>query len=186
MDCSDQQLINDYLKGDENSLEVLIKRYLKPIYSFVFRYVGNSQEAEDITQDVFIKVWRNLKKFDQNRSFKTWIFTIAKNTSLDFLKKKKPILFSEFKNIDGKNTFVENFRDSSLLPDKLVEQIDMKKMFALAMKKLSSKYRLVLSLYYENYLNFREIVEILGEPFNTVKSRDRRGLIVLREFVSKL
>ena len=73
---SDQKLIADYLGGDEKALEILIYRYLKPIYSFVYRYVGNEQEAEDITQEIFVKAWRNLKKFNQNKSFKTWIFTI--------------------------------------------------------------------------------------------------------------
>jgi RNA polymerase sigma-70 factor (ECF subfamily) len=59
---TDEQLIINYLKGDEEALEVLIKRYLKPIYSFTFRFIGSSQEAEDITQEVFVKVWRNFKK----------------------------------------------------------------------------------------------------------------------------
>ncbi len=70
----DEKLIADYLAGDEQSLELLIKQYLKPIYSFVSRYVGNGQEAEDITQEVFVRVWRSLKKFDQTKSFKTWVF----------------------------------------------------------------------------------------------------------------
>ncbi len=95
---SDQKLIANYLAGDEKSLEILINRYLRPIYSFVYRHVGNGEVAEDITQEVFVKVWRNLKKFDQNKSFKTWIFTIAKNTSFDFFKKKKAIPFSELEN----------------------------------------------------------------------------------------
>ena len=86
---SDKQLIINYLKGDEKSLELLIQSYLKPIYSFVYRCTGNTQDAEDVTQEVFVKVWRNLKKFDQRKSFKTWIFAIAKNTAFDHLKKRK-------------------------------------------------------------------------------------------------
>jgi len=65
---SDRKLIADYLKGDEKSLEILIQQYLKPIYNFVYRYAGNAQDAEDITQDVFVKVWRNLKKFDRQKA----------------------------------------------------------------------------------------------------------------------
>lgn len=90
---SDEQLVVSYLKGDEKALEILIKRYLKLIYSFAFRFVSNSQEAEDIAQEVFIKMWRNLKKFDKNKKFKSWIFSIAKNTCLDTMKKKKIIRF---------------------------------------------------------------------------------------------
>jgi len=182
---SDQKLITNYLKGDERSLEILIKRYLKPIYSFVFRFVGKSQEAEDITQEVFIKAWRNLKKFDKQKSFKSWIYTIAKNASLDFLKKKKTILFSEFESADGKNGFSDKIADTSFLPDKIAEIINMKKVLARAMGKLSEKYRVVLSLYYNRDFNFREISEILREPFNTIKSRHRRGLICLRKLLTE-
>ncbi len=94
---TDEQLVTNYLKGDEESLEILIKRYLRPIYSFTFRFVGDSEIVEDITQEVFVKVWRNLKKFDKNKKFKTWIFTIAKNACLDWQKKKKtlPLYFAE-------------------------------------------------------------------------------------------
>ncbi len=105
MPQDDRQLIYDYLKkGDEKSLEILIQRYLKPVYGFAYRYVGNVQEAEDIAQEVFVKVWKNLKKpalslskgFDPKKgNFKAWIFTIAKNTAFDFLKKKKSLQFSD-------------------------------------------------------------------------------------------
>jgi RNA polymerase sigma-70 factor (ECF subfamily) len=91
---SDEKLITDYLRGDEKSLEILIKRYLKPIYSFTFRFVRDGQEAEDITQEVFVKMWRNLKKFKKNERFKNYLFTIAKNTCFDFLRKKKISILS--------------------------------------------------------------------------------------------
>lgn len=90
---TDEQLIKNYLKGDDNSLEILIRRYLKPIYFFVYGYTKDEQKAEDIAQEVFVKIWKNLKKFDKNKNFKTWIFTIAKNTALDYLKKKKSCRF---------------------------------------------------------------------------------------------
>jgi len=183
--CSDEQLIIDYLKGDEKALEILIKRYLKPIYSFTFRFVRDSQEAEDITQEVFIKVWRNLKKFDQNKSFKTWIFHIAKNTSLDFFKKKKTIPFSNFGKEEGKNTFTEMLTDTTPLPNELFERAGVAEILNSAMEKLSLKYRMVLFLRYNDHFNFREIAETLGEPLNTVKSRHRRALILLKKLLTE-
>jgi len=101
MEISDKKIIENYLKGDEKYLEILIQKYLKPIYGFVFKYVGNADEAEDITQAVFIKVWKNIKKYDKNKSFKTWIFSIAKNTCIDYLRKKKAIPLSNFENEKG-------------------------------------------------------------------------------------
>jgi len=180
---SDQKLIANYLAGDEKSLEVLINRYLKPIYSFVYRYVGNGEVAEDVTQEVFVKVWRNLKKFDQNKSFKTWIFHIAKNTSFDFLKKKKAIPFSEFENEEGENKLIETLVDPTPLPSKLLERAGIEEMLNAAVNQLAPKYRTVLFLRYNDYFTFREIAEVFGEPLNTVKSRYRRALIILKRLL---
>ena len=183
---SDQKLIDAYLKGNEESLEILISRYLKPIYSFVYRYVGDSQEAEDITQQVFIKVWWNLKKFDQQKSFKPWIFAIAKNTSIDLLKRKKEVPFSKFENAAGINILTESLVDPADLPDKLFEQKDIARMLYSAMENLSVQYRMVLFLRYNDHFTFREISESLEEPLHTVKSRHRRALIQLKNLLTEI
>jgi len=183
MNCSDQQLVYEYLHGNDEALYILIKRYLKPIFSFVFRNVSSTQDAEDITQEVFVKIWRNLKKFDQQKSFKTWIFAIAKNTALDHLKKKKTIPFSEFENEAGENIIIETLADPSPLPDELFERAGMTQILTLAMEKLSPKYRMVLFLRYNDHFNFREIAESLGEPLHTIKSRHRRALLQLKDIL---
>lgn len=177
------QLIANYFAGDEKSLEVLIKSYLKPIYSFVYRYVGSEQEAEDITQEVFVKVWRNLKKFDRSKKFKTWIFSIAKNTSIDYLRKKKAIPFSNFKNEEGENILIETLTDPAPLPNEIFERASIAEMLNSVMQQLSPKYRMVLFLRYNDHFNFREIAEALDEPINTIKSRHRRALILLKKLL---
>lgn len=181
MNCSDKKLVADYLRGDEKSLEVLIGRYLKPIYSFTYRYMGNLEDAEDITQEVFIKVWRNLKKFDRSKSFKTWIFSIAKNASIDWLKKKKTIPFSNFENEKGENLLIGTLADTMPLPNEILEQADVGEMLDIAMSRLNSKYRMVLFLRYNDHFTFREIAETLGDPLDTIKSRHRRALIQLKK-----
>src|SRR3989338_11180650 len=93
MSRTDEQLVADYLRGDEKSLETLFRRWLKPIYSFSYRYTNANKDAEDIAQDVFVKTWKNLKKFDRNRKFKTWIFQIAKITALICKEKRNPFRF---------------------------------------------------------------------------------------------
>lgn len=182
---SDQKLITSYLKGDERSLEILIKRYLKPIYSFVFRFVGKSQEADDITQEVFVKAWRSLKKFNLKKSFKTWIFTIAKNTAIDYLKKKKEISFSEFEKETGENFFTKTLIDPSPLPQEILEMADTGQLLKRALEKLSSKYRLILYLRYNDHFTFGEIAETLGESINTIKTRHRRGIAALRKLLKE-
>lgn len=227
---SDIQLIADYLAGDKKSLEVLVGRYLKPLYSFTYRYAGNAQDAEDITQETFVKVWRHLNPvrsplrscpvkgtfsngvnigrrlwrltsngvkrpalsriysgagFNPKKgSFKTWVFAIAKNTAIDFLKKKKMIPFSEFENKEGENVITETLADSSPLPQELLERAEVAQMLSSAMDKLFPKYRMVLFLRYNDHFNFREIAESLGESLDTVKSRHRRALVMLKKLLS--
>lgn len=182
---SDKQLIINYLKGDEESLGILVKRYLRPIYSFVYRFVGDNHNAEDITQEIFIKVWRNLKKFDKNKSFKTWIFSIAKNASIDWLRKKKTVPFSNFENTEGENTLTKTLADPAPLPDKLLERASVGEMLNIVMKQLSPQYCMVLFLRYNDHFTFREIAEALGEPLHTIKSRHRRALIILKKLLPK-
>lgn len=198
---SDEQLVAKYLvNGDEKSLEILINRYLKPIYSFVFRYVGDGEAAEDITQEAFVKVWKNLKKFDpflrgkQNKSsapnrtcsgsaFKTWIFSIAKNTSIDWLKKKKAIPFSNFENEEGENLLTGILADPAPLPNEILERVGITETVNAAMTQLAPKYRMVLFLRYNDHFTFREIAQVFGEPLHTIKSRHRRALAQLKKLL---
>lgn len=181
---SDEQLVAEYLKGDNESLEILIRRHLKPLYNFICRYAGNSREAEDIAQETFLRVWQNLKKFDRKKKFKTWAFAIAKNLSVDFLRKKKPILFSNFEN-DKNNRFEETLPDAAPLPREILEQQDLSRTLLSAMKKLPAEQRITLFLRYNDHFTFREIAETLNEPLHTVKSRHRRALIKLKEILTK-
>ena len=180
---SDEQLVEEYLNGDEKSLEVLIKKYLKPVFGFAYGFVNNMAEAEDITQEVFVKIWKNIKKFDKKKNFKIWIFSIAKNTAIDFLRKKKPVLFSEFENDAGKNLFIDKLVDPAPLPSEIFDRIGLEKMVSESLTKIPPKFRQVLLMHYNMQFNFREIAEILEESENTVRSRHRRALIMLRQVV---
>src|SRR4030042_2442046 len=107
MDASDNNLVEEYLNGREEAFAELLKKYLGPVYNFLYRITNNKEAAEDISQDAFFKVWKNLKRFDQNRNFKTWLFAIAKNTAFDWLKKKKELPFSLFADDEGNNRLEE-------------------------------------------------------------------------------
>lgn len=179
---SDEKLVKDYLKGDEKSLEFLIKKYLKPVYGFVYGFTGNGKDSQDITQESFLRVWQNIKKFDTNKKFKTWIFAIAKNAAIDFLRKKRPMLFSELETEDGEN-IMNAIPDPAPLPSEIFDRDNLSGVLDAAMEKMPPKYREALFLYYKEQLNFREISEVLGEPLDTVKSRHRRGIIRLRDML---
>jgi RNA polymerase sigma-70 factor (ECF subfamily) len=172
----DKELIEKYLKGDEKALEILISKYLKPIYNFIFSYVQNQQDAEDLTQETFLKMWRNLKKFKKEKNFENWLFTIAKNTCFDFLRKKRKNLILNAENLeivaDLAPSLLEKLEKESLL-EKLKKEIE----------NLPFKMKEVINLHYNFGLNFREISEILGEPMNTVKSRHKRAISKLKRSI---
>lgn len=173
----DNQLIKDYINGDENSLKILIDKYTFSIYNFSSKFVGIEQ-AKDITQEVFVKVWKNLRKFREEKSkFKTWLFVIARNTMTDYLRKKKTIPFSNISEEDFKE---ENIEDGADLPDEVLQKLQDKEMLLKILNELPVNYKEVLTLYYQEDLSFKEIGEILNKPLHTVKSHHRRALILLK------
>src|SRR3989344_4931997 len=154
---TDKQLVSEYLDGKESALGELIERHLKPVYNFVHQAANNAQDAQDITQETFIKAWKNLKRYDPNQNFKTWLFTIARNTAIDALRKKKNWVFSDFEIADGKNPFLDTLADPAPLPDELAARAERQTLFESALGKLSLAYQEVFTLRHESDLTFDEI-----------------------------
>ncbi len=179
---TDRELVEEFLAGSEDCFAVLVERHLSMTYKFTYRYLNNADDTNDVVQDVFIKAWKYMKRFDVNRNFKTWLLTIAKNTALDFIKKKKPLLFSKIE--EGNNdldAFLAPYLESGDLPDEVLEKKNTKERLDGVLQELAPAYRTVLTLRYAEHLKFREIAEILQEPIDTVKSKHRRGLILLQK-----
>jgi RNA polymerase sigma factor (sigma-70 family) len=180
---SDEDLILEYINGDEDSLKILIDRYITPIYNFSVRFVG-LENADDITQDVFLKVWKNIRKFNHKKAnFKTWIFTITRNTITDYLRKKKSINFSSL-NTEEEN-FEETIEDEVILPDEAMAKLEDKEFFNKLLDGMPANYKEVLIFYYQEDMTFSEIGQLLGKPLNTVKSYHHRALVKLREIIDK-
>lgn len=180
-----RQLVIQACAGNQQALEVLIKHSLPSVFGLSLRYMKNSYDAEDATQETFVKVWKNLKKFDVQKNFKNWVLEIAKNTCLDILKKKKIIPFSAFDTSDG-NVLAETLASTDPLPLQLTETQILKNAFQKMKTKLAPIYQKILALYYDEGLNFREISNELNEPINTVKSRHRRALLMLKKFLTQI
>ncbi|MCX6785998.1 MAG: sigma-70 family RNA polymerase sigma factor [Candidatus Komeilibacteria bacterium] len=186
-EANDAELISRYLAGDKGAMEILISRYLKPVYGFVYRYADNPADAEDIAQETFLRLLRNLNKFQPNKSFKAWLFTIAKNVALDFIKKKKTIPFSALTVLDNegeKSSIIETLSDPAPWPDELFDRANLAAELNAAINELPLKYQSVLLLHYQQQLTFQEISEIESEPLNTVKNRHLRALLKLKAILA--
>lgn len=175
----DRQLVENILAGDDSAFESLLKKYLKPIYNFLFQLVGDRAALDDLTQVTFFKAWKNILRFDQKRSFKTWLFSIAKNTAYDYRKKKKTVPFSFFENSKGYNK-LDEIAEDKILPDEILARKNLAKEIEQKLKELPENYRIILLMHYKDDLALQEISEILEIPYNTVKSQHKRALLRLK------
>jgi RNA polymerase sigma-70 factor (ECF subfamily) len=166
----------------EESFSALTDQYLKPVYSFVFRLCGNQDDAFDITQEVFLKAWKKRNTYDPKYSYKTWLFTIARNTTIDWLRKKKHIAFSKLESDEGAS-YSESIPDPEPLPHEIFERKETKEKVEKALEQISPDYKAVVLLHYLDGMTFEEIGKVVGKSVNTVKSQYRRALLALRKHV---
>jgi RNA polymerase sigma factor (sigma-70 family) len=184
--ATDEQLVAEYLHGDEKALELLIQRYLTKVFQFANKYLRNKEEAEDISQEVFVKVWKNIKKFKADLKFKTWLYTITKNACLDFLKKKnRPIPFSKMDDDENNWSFSDSLADKSPSALESMQTREGVQSLSFAIEELSPIYRNTVALHYNEDLKFREIAEILQESVDTIKTRHRRAIGMLKNIIKK-
>lgn len=184
MEESDKQLLAEFLAGSDVAFEQLVQRYLKPIYNFLYRFTQDRDSLDDLTQETFVKAWKNLEKFDQTKNFKTWLYTIAKNTAYDFLKKKKTVPFSFFDQETGENR-LENIPEENPLPDEILERKDLAKDLEKKLQEIPDNYRILLLMRYKDDFSLQEIAGILSLSYNTVKSQHVRALANLKKVIHR-
>jgi RNA polymerase sigma-70 factor (ECF subfamily) len=178
---TDAELVKKYLGGEQLALEELVRRYFKQVFFFAKTFVKQDQEAEDITQEAFVKAWKNLKKFDAEKKFKTWIFQITKNTCIDYLRKNKNMLSAESLEEQQMALSLEQMQDQEPLPEQLFDSQGFETQLEEILTGLPQSYRQTVTLRLQQDLSFAEIAEILNQPLNTVKSRYRRALLDIRQ-----
>lgn len=188
MEKTDLQLIeesiystNFHIQG-RDSFNILVKRHVNSVYLFIFKLIGNKEDVEDITQETFIKVWQKLSKFDTDKNFKTWLFSIAKNTAIDKLRKKKTINFSSL-DTEESSDFESNLIDTLPLQDEVFIKKETEETLLKALSQLSENHRLIIHLHISEELTFEEISEVIGRPMNTVKGQFRRAILKLRNLL---
>lgn len=178
--ATDEQLIARFQLGDEYAFDQIVRRYKEPLLNFVYRFVGDSVEAEDIIQDTFLRVYKNKHYYKEVAKFSTWIYTIASNLSKTELRRRRR---RKFFSIHNDSTTEKDYElpDNSKNPESQVNSIVTEKIIHKAISKLPPKFRQVIILRDVQEFSYEEIASILKVPLGTVKSRVNRARLRLQE-----
>jgi RNA polymerase sigma factor (sigma-70 family) len=174
---NDNELISRVLNGDQQAYAQLVTRYQNYVFTLAFRFTKNREDAEEVSQDIFIKAYRALADFRGASKFSTWLYTIVNTTCITFLRKKK----LEVHSLDNEKVFeVADSMDSGMRAN-LVEQKSRASMVNQAVKMLSPDDAEIITLFYKGEQSLEEIACILGVEANTAKVRLHRARARLKE-----
>lgn len=182
MNSVDKELIRKAKQGDNQAIAKLINLYKDKIYFLGYRMLGNKEEAEDICQETFIRVYTNIDKYNDKHKFSTWLYKIATNLCIDRIRKNKKNIFSLDNNGDnGENIdWYSVVPDSRLNPEEEAIMNEQKHLIQLSFEGLPVKYRTIMILRYVDELTLLEISEVLDLPVTTIKTRLHRGREYMR------
>ncbi len=170
-EMDDAGLVNKCLQGNLQAFETLVDRYQKVIFNLAYRICNNYSDSEDITQNVFIKVYENLKKYNDQYKFFSWLYRIAVNETLNMVKFKK--------NIDKLN---DQYPAQQPSPDDQYQQTETDQLIQDALMSLKAEYRLVLILKHFQNFSYQDIAQVLNISEKKVKSR----LFTARQLLGQL
>lgn len=179
-----KKIIESYLNGNRYAVDLIIDEYKSPLYRLCIKLTKDNVDADDLFQDTWMKIFKNLNKYNPSKSFENWIYTICINLYRDRYNKKKRwlnIIKDYFSNESKKNDFRKISDDSNPL-DNVVENEESTKIKD-SLNKLNNKYRIPLILYYFKDISYKEISEILCIPIGTVKSRIHTGKEKLKDIL---
>ena len=187
MEKSDEALMLQLQTGDLRSFDMLVKRWEKRLLNYCYRMVNNITLAEDLRQEVFLRVYRSAKTYRPRAQFSTWLYRIATNLCLDTLAKqqrRKEIPMDAYLESESEG-FGERLIDPSDTPEATVVKKETESRVRLALAHLPEDLRVVVTLRHYNGMKFQEIAEIVERPISTVKSRMAAGMERLSKMLSK-
>lgn len=162
--------IKQVRKGDQNAFGEIVELYKDKVFQLCFRMLGNSHEAEDISQEAFIRAYINIERYNIDRKFSTWLYRIATNLCIDRIRKKKPdyYLDAEVAGTEGL-TLYSQIPASQLAPDEEVSKIELQEIIQNEILKLPEKYRAVIVLRYIEELPYWKLVRFWISPLELSK-----------------
>ena len=176
---------NAIIENDEQAFAELMKRYKKPVYHMILKMVRNVDDAEDLTIEAFAKAFRNLKKFKKDYTFSTWLFRIATNNAIDFIRKKKletMSLDTSFKDDTGEAVKID-VEDNELNPMEETIKSQKIELIRIFVDKLPPKYQRLVKLRYFDELSYDEIARELEAPLGTIKAQLHRARELMYDLV---
>ncbi len=184
---NENELIKKAAKGDANAFESLMRQYQTPVYNLCYRMLGDPEDAADMTQETFLKVWKNLEGFHMQSAFSTWLYRLASNSCLDLLrsKKRKPTISLLQEDDDGEQVTIDP-ADPSPLPEEVLIKKEEQQLLRDALMSLDEQQRSILTLRVVRDLSYEDIASILQIKEGTVKSRLARARENLRKKVLQL
>ena len=181
---SDEILIAEILKGNHAGYEHLVRKYQNKVYPVIYRMVHSQEDALDLTQETFLQAYRQLSQFKNQAKFYTWLYRIATNKTLDFLRKEKSRTEKTDKLVnESKGSFSLNSEQSN--PEQLYIQRERQELVQEVIKSLPEKYLITLILNHYQQLSYHEIADILQIPLKTVATRIYRARLLLKEKILK-
>lgn len=177
-DVTDEALIIRFLNGDTEAFNTLVSRWQKPIHNFVLRYACDPDQAQDLTQQTFIRAYRGLRKLDNPARFSSWLYRIALNAARDAGRssQRHPTVSTSDEAVANRLSV-----PADVLPDSAAHRRSLRDVLHRALQEIPEEQRVIVIMKEYQGLKFREIAEALELPINTVKSRLYYGLKALRK-----
>jgi RNA polymerase sigma-70 factor (ECF subfamily) len=174
----DSGVVTAFLNGEQRAFDELVDRYQTRLLNFIYRTVGDRDRAEDLVQEVFIRVYRHLHRFDRSKKFSTWVYTIASNLAKNELRNRSRSPLVLFQTIQGSSDEEDRplqFEDSTSRPDDLYRKRHLRELVEQTVAQLPEHHRQVFVLRELEGRSYEEIAEITDCNLGTVKSRLNRA-----------
>lgn len=184
---SDEDLMSQFQMGTVEAFDILVSRYKDPLTNYIYRFLGDMKECEDLLQETFLRVYRNRHSYRRIAKYSTWLYTIAGNLARsEYRKRKRRRLYSlQSVNRDDEEYEVE-IPDETFSPDKHTESTIQDFFIQEALSQIPEEFREVVVLRDVQQLAYEEIAEITGLPMGTVKSRINRGRTKLQHLLNEI
>lgn len=180
MEQTDEMIAQLVQKGDIELFGVLIDRYEKRLAGYLKRFLRERTDITDIVQDIFIKAYTNIQSFDTTQQFSSWIYRIAHNEAVNFIKKKRSLSFSFF----DPDYLINYFKDKDNVGEN-IERIETKKEIEQVLDDIPPHHKEILLLFFYEELSYKEISDVLKIPISSVGVKINRAKKVVEDILSK-